>query len=511
MMPAKNYALSIMVMCVLSAAAAYGERSQGFEFKKSLFKSYKGITSEQKGDSLWVLEDGEPLLELRDKRHLRFRATADNDHWVGTIARPMDLCWDYSDVNDYDDRRVNFTKTDAGFTVAASGTKPSVEGMVNTIITATRRAPGEPFEYTLESRIEYSLEKWHSVSTNGQRAKGKQTRIQALDFHINRVSMPDLYQSKVPNKEILYDGFVFSADGSGWLKAPKIHIPYVVRPGNYIAGDMGVELVAGNYYGFVDIDEGGWMMEIQEASSPLTFGLCWMFFDVHCIMTKGVPALGGAERAEAAYKFLFRPVTAEYAGKIWADSQEVEWRSLKEYGSLPLFSWDSKFDKLLTDKDCSGSDKYVWLPSSYDCFRDDKTGFDDNYSASINIKQGKAAWYCSTWGTPYDTQEPLKGTYRISVMVKTQDVEGEVRLSVSWSHGGNHLNKSSEWAAKDAVWKLANKKLTGTNDWTLITLEIEPGSQLGLIDPEEVGETIVLEQIGPGQSWFDNVKIEKVQ
>ncbi len=501
----------ILVVFIILTAAAFGERSPGVEFKKSLFKSYKGITSQQKGASLWVLEDGEPLLELRDKRHLRFRATAENDHWIGTIARPMDLCWDYAGVNDYDDRRVKFTKTDTGFTVVATGAKPSVEGTVATVITATRRGPGEPFEYTLESRIEYSLEKWHSVSAHAQRAKGKQTRIEALDFHINRASWPDVYQSKVSNKKILYDAFVSQQEGCQWLRTPKIHVPFIVRPGKYPAGDMGKQFVAGNYYGFIDLEEGGWIMEIQEASSPITFGLCWMFFDVHCIMTKGIPALDAGERAEAAYKFRFSPITSEKANQIWVDSQEIEWRSLNVYSNLPLFSWDSKFDKLLTDEDCTGNDKYVWWPSSYDCFRDDTVGYDDNYSAAINIKGGKAAWYCSTWGAPHDREEQLTCTYRVSAMVKTRDVEGEVRLSLSWSHGGNHLNRSSQWASQDAVWKLANKTLTGTNDWTLITLEFDPGSQLGWIDHEEVGKTIVLEQVGAGQSWFDNVKIEKFE
>ncbi len=507
----KNVSFAVVIVCILFNAVAYSERSPGVEFKRSFFKSYKGITSQQKGASLWVLENGEPLLELRDKRYLHFRSAADNDHWVGTFGRPMDLCFSYSDVTEYEDRQVDFSKTDGGFKIEAWGTKPSVDGKVKTVITATRRAKDGQFEYILESRLEYSVEKWHSVSSIAKRAKGKEARIAPLNFHINRVSIPDLYQSKVSNKELLYDGLVFSHDGRQWLRRPKIHIPYVIRQGDYPTIAQDIEYAAGDYYGFVDIEEGGWMIEILDASSPFTFGLCWMFFDIHHVMNKGIVALeGSGQRAEAGYKLSFKRVSNEQAKQILDSSQEVEWRSRKEYADLPLFSWDSRFDKLLTDADVDPNAKFIWWPSSYDCFRDDTVGFDDDYSVSIKLDKGRAVWYNSTWGAPYDTQERLKGMHRISVMVKTQDVVGEVRLAMSWSDGDKWLRPSG-WSSKDAVWKIAQKSLTGTNDWTLLTLELDPGSQFQEICSEVVKRTIVLEQIGAGQSWFDNVKIEKIE
>lgn len=503
--------LKFVSIILLFNFSAYCERSPAVEFRKSFFRSYKGIQFQRQGNSLWVLEDGEPLLELRDKRYLQFRSSADNDHWVGASGRPMDLCFSYSDVTEYEDRTVKFGKTPEGFKIELSGTKPSVGGNVNTAITATRRPQDGQFEYVLESKMTYSVEKWHDVSSNAKRARGKEARVAPLNFHINRISLPDVYQSRVSETNLIYDGFVFSHDGANWLRRPKIHIPYVIRKGQYPTISQDIDYSTGDYYGFVDKNEGGWIIEIMDTSSPFNFGLCWMFFDIHHIMHRGIVALESEEQfAQANYKLSFKRVSGEQAKDIWDNSTEVEWRNRKEYADLPLFSWDSKFDKLLTDDDVDPNAKFIWWPSSYECFRDEQIGYDDNYSISIKLKEGSAAWYNSTWGSPYDTFVPLSGRYRISAMVKTEDVKGQVRLCMSWSDGDKWL-RATGWSSKDSVWKIAQKTLSGTNDWTQLTLELDPSEQFKHLCSEVVKRTIILEQIGPGQCWFDNVRIEKIE
>lgn len=55
----------------------------------------------------------------------------------------------------------------------------------------------------------------------------------------------------------------------------------------------------------------------------------------------------------------------------------------------------------------------------------------------------------------------------------------------------------------DLKWE-RSRQLSGDNDWMEITLVVI------VADGEKTPRTIVLEQEGPGQSWFDNVVIEKL-
>src|SRR5690554_1757260 len=72
--------------------------------------TYPEITiSEIKGGT-HVFWGEELLLELRENRRLRFRATPLSDHWVASERKPMDLCWAYADagVNDYVPKKVTY-------------------------------------------------------------------------------------------------------------------------------------------------------------------------------------------------------------------------------------------------------------------------------------------------------------------------------------------------------------------------------------------------------------------
>ena len=45
---------------------------------------------------------------------LRFRGSGFNDHWLGTVAAPMNLGWDYRGVKDYVSLRNETTTADNG-------------------------------------------------------------------------------------------------------------------------------------------------------------------------------------------------------------------------------------------------------------------------------------------------------------------------------------------------------------------------------------------------------------
>lgn len=55
----------------------------------------------ESGGQAEVVWQGEPIVQLGHGRRLWFRASGDNDRWVGSRGSKMDLCWSYGDVNDY--------------------------------------------------------------------------------------------------------------------------------------------------------------------------------------------------------------------------------------------------------------------------------------------------------------------------------------------------------------------------------------------------------------------------
>ena len=203
----------------------------------------------------------------------------------------------------------------------------------------------------------------------------------------------------------------------------------------------------------------------------------------------------------------FEPVEAERSGKIIQEATEIEWRELDEY-KLPLFSWDSRFDKLLTDLPGEETGlNYIWWASSYECYRDDTVGYDDHYSITIkrekNAKPVPAAWSAETWGHPYDGNRLRGRRVRFSAMVKTDNCTGQVRLGRPFGYDGDFFygwhthNADGTPDEKRCQWQFS-KAVTGTNDWTPVSMEFTVTR----------GHALFLEQSGTGQCWFDNVKIE---
>ena len=466
---------------------------------------YPEITiSETKGGT-YVFWGDELLLELRENRRLRFRATPQNDHWVASERKPMDLCWAYADagVNDYVPKKVTCVndKQLGKFQIDIIAEKPSVTGTVTIKIEGIWNPEQQEFRYLLSSRLQCPLEEWYLNSNGAMKVynvnpKGR-PNIEAVDYHMEHISLPDINTSSWPDHKILYNCQVFSENGKNWTILPKVHIPYVVRPGDYNTIST-PKLNTGCFFGSIDFEEGGWMSRIVETPVQMLFSQCWMFFDVHVYMENAVPSRYSQQELDLTCNQEFKHIGPDEVQGIIANSEEVEWKTKPEY-QLPVFSRNNTFDQLITDS--GNKEKHMWWASSYDCSRVTDTGFDDNYSVTINhgTKDKQAAWYQRCWGYPYD-QEKISGLYRVRAKVKTIGCTGKVRLAVAQTSDDYWIH-SSRFDRDGAQWTYSLNSLSGTNDWTDLEVTVR------MVEPLR---HIVLEHLGPGQSWFDNVVIEKV-
>lgn len=472
--------------------------------------SYPPIEIREENGNSHVYWGDQLIVELKGNRYLRFRATPLDEKWVGSERKGADLCWAYADpqakglevlatAHEHNPQKGEFL-------LSVKARKPHFESNIRYSLKGTWMPQLQKFKYVLSSSIHCPLELWHQ---NARTNPAGHSSVEVTDYHIEYVSAPDRNMAPNHREPQMYEWFVKSPDGKDWQKFPKVHIPYPTRRGNYITiHDSADPTTVGGYYGFIDLKHGGWMSRLTKSSFPISYGLCWMFFDVHIIMPGAVPPRGSAENLSLQYEAEFVPVSAQEGLEIISKADELPWRAMPEY-ALPLFSRDNRFDKILPDLPSEQTaDQYIWWASSFDCYRDDTTGFDDNFSVTINRREAgpmPAAWNTFCWGRPFEMQSSKNRRYRLSAMVKTRECTGTVRLIFAYAHTGDifygvrtHDPDGKPLSDGRVTWQFSGA-LTGTNDWTPLTLEFTVKENIN---------SLILEQHGPGQSWFDNVKLE---
>lgn len=515
--------LAVLMLAGVAVAAEQGGSSASQPTSAANSAKYPNIQMKEEGGTTRVFWDDKLIVEIKDNRFMRFRATPADENWVGAERSPADMGWAYRDSGVKGLIVLSATRQNepekGRFVVNISGKKPQFDSHVDIELVGTWMPQVGKFKYTLWTRFGCSLEDWYKNSKFAQRGLavngGSALWTEAIDYCIEGISMTE--RLNAPNKAEhamppMYEWFVKSSDGQAWQKWPKVHIPYPVRPGSYLTiRDLAHPAGVGEYYGFVDKAAGGWMTRIEKASAPIVFEICWALFDVHVELQGAIPPPGSVKDLSLEVKLAFEPVEAAKGREIVAAAKELPWREAREY-RLPLFSWDDRFDKLLTDLPSEQTAlHHVWWPSSYECDRDDRVGFDDSYSLTINRTKASAkpaAWTIHSWSEPFTTH-PRKGRqFRFSAMVKTADCTGSVRIgqfhptekSADVYYGGRTHKSDGSPVTDGIVWEYS-KALTGTTDWTPLSFEFT-----GTIP----AQTLLLEQTGTGQCWFDNVKIEDI-
>ena len=486
--------------------------------------AYPNLTFEQSDVGTFVRMNDKIIFELEGNRYMRFRATDADDNWVGCERKGADLCIAFADngvkgitITDYS---YTENKEEGWFRVDVAGEKDGLDAQVTYSILATWLPEIGKFKYTYTTAMDANLEKWYanSVTAGGyyQNNPNKRVPVEITDYHIEHIATTDILQSETyKDMPLRYEWFLASDDGkTNWTKFPKVHVPYPTRTGDYITiREKGKRLAAGTKFGFTDKEHGGWMSTVKSTSlDTIGFELCWYFFDVHIMMYEAVPPRYSQDRFNIDFSIDFDPLSKEEGNALVAEATERNWRALDEY-QLPLLSRNNKFDTLITDIDSEHTcESHLWWASSYDCFRDDTVGYDDNYSASI--KRDKAAvqpvaWNTFGWGYPFEDVQIKKHKFRMTAMVKTKDVTGEARLGYAAQKKGADLWYGVDTHNADGtprediiIWKFS-EGLTGTNDWTELSMEFEvSGTVTGVIN------SLLLEMSGAGQAWFDNVVIE---
>jgi len=481
--------------------------------------AYPEITVRQDDAGTFIMMEGDIICELEKNRYLRFRATNADDNWVGCERKGADLCIAFADkgVTGIVVESADFTNNEEEgyFEVKVSGYKDGLDCYVNYSVKGIWVPEIGKFKYTYETDMDADLEKWYanSVTASGYYNQNPNARapIEITDYHIEHIATTDIVQSETyKDMPLRYEWFLASDDGSEWEKFPKVHVPYPTRTGDYITiRERGSRLSAGTKFGFTDKEHGGWMSTVNRTSvNGIAFELCWYFFDVHILMYNAVPPRYSADRFTLDFSIDFDPLSKEEGNDLVAEATERNWRDYEEY-ALPLLSKNNTFDTLITDIDSEHTcETHLWWASSFDCYRDDTVGYDDNYSATIKRDTADAqplGWNTFGWGYPFEEQSIKMRKFRFSAMVKTENVTGLARLAFAVKKDGSDLWYGTNTHLADGTprediiaWQFSDG-LTGTNDWTPISMEFTVN---GVIN------SLILEQSGSGQSWFDNVVIE---
>lgn len=466
---------------------------------------YPNIQIREENGSSYIDWDGSELVVLTSNRYLtRFRATPLDEKWVGNHTQSTDLGWAYNDTTAKGLQvlsTAHYNNPAQGeFALVVNGKKPNFDSEISIIFKGIWMPEAAKFRYVLYMSFDCPLESWYQ-NTDGH-------RLEVTDYRIDYISKPERISSPAQKEPQMYEWFVNSADGTNWQKKPKIHVPYTTRTGDYITiRDKANLAQVGDYFGFLDKAQGGWMSKITKASAPVLYELCWMLMDVHIVFDNGVPPRYSTTDLSLEFEIEFNPVDTNGALEIINNAAEVNWRQAEEY-KLPLFTKNNSFDTLITDIPSEEtSNHYLWWASGYECFRDTGIGYQDNNSVSINQTTQSAqplAWYSFSWGASFEDTSYAGHRVRLSAMVKTSNCAGQVRIGAAstsgdmWYGKGTHNADGTPKTDTGIKW-VFSQPVTGTADWQLITVEFDVINSVN---------AVMLEQNGMGQSWFDNVTIE---
>ena len=458
------------------------------------------------GDDVSVLWNGESILDIIEGRYLTFRSTTENDHWIGTkYKKGTDMGFSYQEDNicGIINQSIETSQDDWSFKIVLEGKKAIVDATQTNIIEGRWNPEMKGFEYKYTGIMRANdTEDYHKNSTAGWANTGM---VEFLDYFLERMSIQDRTLNNNTNGD-LYDYIGYELGGK-WNKLPKLSVFYdYLREGKYF---VQCYLNEGDKIAMLDANANGWTSELLYSSHDMLASLCWSWYDVHYLMHNAIPALGSCDNFEVSASWLFKPTSAEYNREVIEEAVEPDWRNSPNY-QLPRYStdWNNKFDEQVGGTEWE--DGMAWSRTDYDAYWDKEVGYDDNYSVAFDRDENSkkaSTWFNSCYfGFPGEFMKTRGKTFRVSAMVKTENLTGEAKLCVVNGRGRFTIPgyiDNGDPASSQLQYVYADS-LTGTNDWTPVRLEFTG------IDGNAVFYLTYIEMIatGEGKAWFDNVKIE---
>ncbi len=232
---------------------------------------------------------------------------------------------------------------------------------------------------------------------------------------------------------------------------------------------------------------------VGQTADRTAIGVCNWGYDIHFS--------GRYTREE-----LYGPICAHFRMRLCPDEQVKQLRERAEpippvvyngFEELPLYERKTSFATglRLNEPTPNNTDPWPWLPEGEGAQWCQDEGRSDKYSLKISKQTaGPSEWIMDreSEGAWTERWTPTTG-FRVTAYIKTKDVKGRgAFLALRWGV----YNEPQRYPY------ICSEKLTGTNDWTEVSVEI-----YGPSPPNSGALYIILRQDGSGTTWFDDLEV----
>ncbi len=233
---------------------------------------------------------------------------------------------------------------------------------------------------------------------------------------------------------------------------------------------------------------------VGDTGDRTSIGICNWSYDVHFVGHYTPEQL----RAPICERFRVRLCPDDTARQLLSQAPPVP--PVERFGctELPLYERDTSFEKalVLNQPSPGETDPWPWSPLHDGAVWCKDHGRSDDFSLKIEKQTpGPCEWRYEWEGEGCFTQRwhPSTG-FRVTGYIKTENATGEgACLALHWWHHNHEQNQPY----------ICSPRLTGTNDWTEVEVEIQEPPPGDLAD----SLAIYFRQDGSGVSWLDDLQV----
>ncbi len=195
--------------------------------------------------------------------------------------------------------------------------------------------------------------------------------------------------------------------------------------------------------------------------------------------------------------FRIRLCPDQKVAQMMARAEPIPKVSYNDFEELPLYERKTSFSnglQLNKPTSCS-TDPWPWLPEGEGAAWCKDHGRSDQFSLKISKPtDGPTEWIMDRESDGAWTERwTLSTGFRVTVHIKTENVQG---------HGAFLAVRRGVFNEPEKYPYICSRKLTGTNDWTQVSVEIH-----GPSPPDSGAVYLILRQDGSGTSWFDDLEV----